>query len=778
MAWVTTDRRFVIEHRPRVMIDRAMTTRASQTGQRARSARPQRARSANHNLPAPLTSLVGRERELQGICEAFRRGRLVTLTGPGGVGKTRLALEVAHRQVARRAAGVWLVDLAAGPDTPDVAGETARVLELRSSRGATATDPLRQYLTTRDLLLVLDNCEHVVDACAELADTLLTSSEKLRILATSREVLDVAGERVWRLEPLAPEDARRLFAERARQRRSEFSGDAHTEATVERLCERVDRLPLAIELAAARVGAMSPEEILAGLESQLGDLGGRRLAAPRQRTVRATVEWSHNLLDDTEQRALRSLAVFAGGFDAAAATAVAPGLSADVLTRLVDKSLVSVVKSPYGRTRYRLLETIRDYEYELLMQAGELGAARERHLHHFSTHAGVERDSWPSLAARRLLSELADDYENVRAGLEWAVKSDPCAGMGFYARAWDLFFLFGQADGLRLGELLLDACPTRDRTRVLVQISVGSLRVMQVDPDGVSAIEEEARQLSAELGDRALEGWAWIFQGLSATFSGALAAGRAALTQAVMLHRQTDVRNGEAKAIAVLGLIELLTGQPARAKELVEDALAIQVASGDLWSQGQCHTYLGMIAETSGADLSRATSHYRQAVEALRPFRDGSLLPVALALQGGLLARRDPVRALKVIAAAFATRARVGGQFAPVFRERVERAKSAAEAPLGADANAVWVEGSRLDVDAAVALAFGTSTPRVTSPTGLSAREVEVARLVADGRSNKAIAAQLHLSVRTVETHVRHVLAKVGLENRTQLATWARERIQ
>jgi predicted ATPase len=274
--------RYALPHQAALCDDqRSMSTTAARTSPRARP--------ATHNLPAPVSSLVGRERELQSVVEAFRRARLVTLSGPGGVGKTRLALEIARRSASRRRHGAWLVDLAIGPATPDVAAETARVLGLQSPRGSTATDVLRQHLADRDLLLLLDNCEHVIDACAELVGALLVSCAGVRILATSREVLDVQGERVVRLEPFDRDHARRLFVERARQRRSEFRADERTEATIDRLCERVDRLPLAIELAAARVGAMSPEEILDRLESQLGTLGGRRAAPPRHRTVRATV---------------------------------------------------------------------------------------------------------------------------------------------------------------------------------------------------------------------------------------------------------------------------------------------------------------------------------------------------------------------------------------------------------------------------------------------------------------------------------------------------------
>jgi predicted ATPase len=322
---------------------------------------------AGSAIPAALTSLIGRARDLAGVNEALRRSRLVTLTGPGGVGKTRLALEVARLQVHRRLDGVWLVDLAAGPETPEVATETARVLGLRTQVGTAVTDGLRRHLADRDLLLILDNCEHVIDECAELAASVLGSCPQVRILATSREPLGVNGETVWRLDPLAAEDARRLFVERARQRSPEFLPDTETELTIATLCERLDRLPLAIELAAARTSAMAPAEILAGLEARLGELGGIRRHSPaHHRSVRAAVEWSHQLLDPTEQEAFQHLAVFVGGFDAEAAISVAPGLSLDVLARLVDKSVVTAVAGSRDRTRYRLLETVREYAAELL----------------------------------------------------------------------------------------------------------------------------------------------------------------------------------------------------------------------------------------------------------------------------------------------------------------------------------------------------------------------------------------------------------------------------
>lgn len=737
--------------------------------------------SPDHNLPAPLTSLLGRARELAEVGETLRRTRLVTLTGPGGVGKTRLALELARDHVGRRADGVWLVDLTAGPEAPDVPHDTARTLGLRSVGEAKATDALQSYLANRDLLLVLDNCEHVVDRCAELAKALLTACPSVRILATSREPLSVDGETVWSLAPLQPEDAFRLFVERARQRRPDFMPGADDDATIEEVCERVDRLPLAIELAAARVGAMSPTEILSSLESELGELGAARpTAPPRHRKVRATVEWSYRLLDPIEQEALRSLAVFAGGFDSGAAREVAPGLSPELLTRLVDKSLVAVSQSSGGATRYRLLETVREYALGLLAEAGELETARERHLRHFAAVTGEAPTGWPSTRAEELVEALHEDYENVRAALEWAATADPCAGLRLLADSRDLFMMLGQADGHRLATVLLERCVNRDRHRAHVQMTAGVLAMMLTDAKGAKAVLGEARELSAELGAADLEGWATFFEGLTNALGGMVEPATPLLEASRGLHRRGGSRIGEGVSTAALGLTRMTAGDLETARELGEEALAIQRTEGYRWGEGQAHLYLGLIAMTGGTALERATAHFRDAVEVLRRYRDPNLLTMALIGQAGVLGRRDPEKALAVAAAAFSARVTVGGAFPPVFRAHADRVKEEAGSRLGTEASRIWADGVRLGRDEAIALAFGAEGPRSrrSGPSGLSARELEVAKLVAEGLSNKAIASRLQLSVRTVESHVRHALTKLALENRTQLATWARERIQ
>ncbi|HEX9032160.1 MAG TPA: LuxR C-terminal-related transcriptional regulator [Streptosporangiaceae bacterium] len=715
---------------------------------------------------------------MESVGEILGRNRLTTLTGPGGVGKTRLALELARRQIGRRGDGVWLVDLTAAPGPETVAGEIARVLGVRLPSGGTPSDALRRFLADRDLLLVLDNCEHVILSSAELAEALLGGCRSLRILATSREPLGVTGETVWRLEPLQPSDAYRLFVERARQHDPSFIPDPGSEAAITAVCVRVDHLPLAVELAAAGMAMMAPAELLTNLGSHLGEIagGGSRLSPPRHRTVRATVEWSYQLLEPDEQHGFRQLGAFVAGFDAEAAAGVA-GLSLGALGRLIDKSLVAVTRSAERRTRYRLLETMRGFALDLLTATGELELARELHCQHFSRRVGPFEPRWPLSETQSMLDELADDYDNIRAALEWAAAADPCGARALLAGAKDLFLLFGTAEGSRLAQRLLEDCPAHDRSRIEMQLVYGSVAMLAGDDEATCDVLADAVQLSVQLGEDALQGWARFYLGLIKGLSGEIEAARAHLEASRAVHSSLGIGVGWARATAVLGVTFLVEGNLVRARRLVEEALAVDVTEGDDWGLGHCHLYLGVIAESEQAART-ATAHFREAAGRLRRFRGGPLLSAALIGQAGMLVTVDAPRAVRVIAAACAIRDRAGATFTPFFEERRERIGRAAEAAAGDAARSAWADGSRLGIDDAIAIAFGDSRPPSTSAGGMSIRELEVARLVAEGLTNNQIAARLHLSVRTVESHVRNALMKAGLANRTQLATWAKDRTQ
>ncbi|HEY2089045.1 MAG TPA: adenylate/guanylate cyclase domain-containing protein, partial [Mycobacterium sp.] len=384
---------------------------------------------AAKNLPVQLSSFIGRKAEISGIRDALADNRLVTLTGAGGAGKTRLAIQVAAEMATELADGVWYVDLAPITD-PDVVPVTAaRALNLPDQPGQQTMDVLLRFIRDRRMLILLDNCEHLLDSSAELVIALLGACPALTLLATSREPIGVAGEVSWRVPSLSlTDEAIELFSDRARRTRPEFRITTDNTEAVTEICRRLDGLPLAIELAAARVRALSPAEIADSLHDQFRLLtGGARTAVRRQQTLRASVDWSHALLSEVEQVLFRRLAVFFGGFDVDAAHAVAGDADAeryqvlDQLTLLVDKSLVVAEDIPHG-TRYRLLETVRQYAQEKLHESREGDAIRTRHRDHYTALAAL-LDKPADAAHERRIERAETEIDNLRAAFTWSLEN-------------------------------------------------------------------------------------------------------------------------------------------------------------------------------------------------------------------------------------------------------------------------------------------------------------------------------------------------------------------
>jgi len=405
--------------------------------------------TASHNLPMPVTSFIGRDQELGEVVRRLADGRLLTLTGIGGCGKTRLALEVARTVLERYPNGVWLVELGSVADPTLVPHLVAKAVDVHPSTDQMVTGALVNAFQKRHLLLVLDNCEHQLDACARLVDELVRSCAQVQVLATSREALGLTGEVAWRVPSLAVPDAYppftlaelganpavQLFVERATALQPRFALTERNASATAQICRRLDGIPLALELAAARVEALTPDQIAARLDQRFRLLtGGSRAALPRQQTLRATLDWSYELLTEPERLLLNRLAVFAGGWSLEAAEVVcaderiAWGDVLDLLAHLISKSLVLADEAGDGTERYRLLETVRQYARERLLAAGEAEATHQRHAEYFLSF-GEELD--PVLIflmssvvpTAEQLDRLERELDNLRAALRWWIES-------------------------------------------------------------------------------------------------------------------------------------------------------------------------------------------------------------------------------------------------------------------------------------------------------------------------------------------------------------------
>ncbi|GAA3563960.1 hypothetical protein GCM10022419_050840 [Nonomuraea rosea] len=795
-----------------------------------------------HNLPAEPNHFVGRARDVAELSALVHEQRVITLSGVGGIGKTRLSLRVAAQAVPRFADGVWLVELARVGDPELIVNELAEVLGVRDEAPGRLLDGLRVRLREARTLVVLDNCEHLVERCAELVTGLIAECPGLRFLLTSREPLRIPGELIWRVPPLElPDDHHPdaesvlLFVERALAVGARAVTGSMDD--VVRLCRALDGLPLALELAAARTSVLSPGRIA----DRIGDrfrllTTGDRTAPARQRTLLATVEWSHDLLRPKERVLLRRLSVFAGLFD----LELAEGVCADggivrraelldLLGGLVDKSLVL---HHDGAGRYRLLETIREYAAERLAEAGEAERLRGRHLrviceemeHCYEAGSLDRRTPWPERFAHFTKGRgLLDDC---RVAVGWAVASkEPVLGLRLARAALAILAVrgdLGESVGWheRLLALDLSAVPPE-----LIAVAKGGLAYGLELGDELARAEELIVQGVEEQKKHPYTHWLGITYGVALTVFFRTGQSDKALRYLEELEAAArahdDLFNLATVRIAQLNLA-LFHGRLHQAQRCGSEALALARESGHHWTLARALTHLGAVAEAAG-DLEAAMSHHSSALPLLRDMDNRVELARCQAQLGRVAAglhdyaaarvhvaaglalsrqtgqRRGIVRALMaasalaqaqddlegaVLAAAAATVLRDAiGQFGTPGR--IQELLGLARARLGEGRVALlWARGMEQPTDEVVRRVLDSEAvperlPASVAPAsrygGLTVREREIARLLTRGLSNRAIALELVISSATVARHIANIMEKLGFASRAQIAVWAAE---
>ncbi|MGO9656363.1 LuxR family transcriptional regulator [Mycobacterium sp.] len=625
----------------------------------------------SRRLPVQLTSFVGRDTELAQVRELLASNRLVTLTGAGGAGKTRLAVQVAAQLAGEFSDGAWYVDLAPITDPNVVPIAAARAFGLPDQPGRSTMDSLPRFVRDRQMLVVLDNCEHLLDASAELIVALLGAAPGLTMLATSREAIGVAGEVSWRVPSLSLDgEALELFADRARHARPDFTLTDDNAATVGEICARLDGLPLAIELAAARVRALSLSEILDSLHDRFRLLtGGARNAVRRQQTLRASVDWSHALLTEPERVLFRRLAAFLGGFDLDAAQAVAGGGDVqryqvlDQLTLLVDKSLVAADESG-GRTRYRLLETVRQYALEKLGESGEADSVRSRHRDHYTSLAALLDAPAGSDYEQRL--EQADlEIDNLRAAFAWSREnSDIELALALASSLQPLWQARGRLrEGLAWFDTALadlDAyhpgVAPAVRARALADRAILGLWAGAADsPDQA----QQALAIAREVEDPALLARALTACGYIAGFFDAEAA-RAYLAEAIGLARALGDRWRLSQILAAQASAARAVVNPLAGRAAAEEGRDLADAIGDRFTSRWCRVNLG-IAQLFTGDLPGAVAQFAAVGDEAEAAHDEIFRADSLAFRGVALAYQGDTAAARAADAAIEARAELGG---------------------------------------------------------------------------------------------------------------------
>jgi len=810
------------------------------------------------NLPIQLTNFIGREQELASLEHILSTTRLVTLTGVGGCGKTRLAIQLANQVSQTFSDGAWFVGLAAVHDPSLVPQAVVEALGLHLLTNQPPLEALKNHLQPRQLLFVLDNCEHLNLACAELVQQLLSHAPDLRILATSREPLALVGETIYpivgldwplidsdggqtrqtplTLEELMEYDAVHLFVARAHTISPHFTLTAENAMTIAAICRHLDGLPLALELASARTNVLTVQEIADRLNDRFSFLtsGGRTGFEPRHHTLRATIDWSYELLSAAERTLLNRLAVFAAGctLDTAelicASEEIAPEQILDLLASLVTKSLVLAETTGRSHARYRLLETIREYALRKLEEAGEIGRIRDRHLAVYLARAEEAMPKQFEAYQQLWLNWLESEHDNLRAALAWALDSGQIEAGLRLASALTLFWeirgyvqegvrwlerLLAEADKTVSLKVHVDAlvfatfhCMLLGNAQAAMTFARQAVDLAEAadDPhspvlafarDGLASaarsagdyqtsfnITEQTISFYRQAGPPFYLGMALLAQGENAIQLGDYDVAREKLNESLALAHQDGDAFRTAHALNTLGDLARLEQKYAEAAETYARGLALLGELDAQRDRASLLSNLGFACLHLG-DVERAYSLFLEcmAIQQTQQNQPG-MLECLIGFGATAVSARQPAVGARLFATAVALSEQPSVSIWKATRAELEHYLDLARSQLtDADFRAEQATGRALSLEQAVAYArqlqvdAGPPPPNKEPPGALTSREREVTALIAEGKSNGEIAAELVVSKRTVEKHIANILSKLALTSRAQLVRWAME---